>query len=69
MLRHIGSGLLWAVMGYAAGVGITWLLISQFSGNRHDKSLEAVMTAFFAGGPFLAVIGFVFGVARSVRAR
>ena len=67
VLRHIGSGLLWALLGYPIGVGLCWLLVSWLSDNRHDKSVEVAMTAFFAGGPLMAVLGFVLGVVRSIR--
>lgn len=67
MLRHTFSGVLWAILGYILGVVVCWVLVTSFSSNRHDESVEAVMTAFFAGGPALAIVGFIFGVVRSMR--
>lgn len=67
VLRHFGSGLLWGAGGYVLGVATCWVLVALLSPNRHDRSTEAVMTAFFVGGPFVAVVAFVFGVVRSVR--
>jgi len=66
MLRHFGIGVAWAVGGYVIGVGVCWLLISCFSSNTHDRSMEAVMTAFFAAGPAAAILAFVAGVVYSV---
>lgn len=67
MLNHILSGLLWSIPGYILGVAIGWALVSGFSSNSYDASTEAVMTAFFVGGPVLAILGFIFGVVRSIR--
>lgn len=67
MLRHVMSGVIGALAGYVLGVLVGWLLVSFFSGNRHDKSTEAVMTAFFVAGPLLAIIGLIVGLVRSVR--
>ncbi len=44
-----------AVGGYVVGALLGMLLVSQFSGNTHDKSMEAGMTGFFFTGPVLAV--------------
>lgn len=45
--------------GYAAGGLIGAVLIDAFSGNRHDKSLEAAMTGAFVTGPLGAFVGLV----------
>lgn len=49
------------VAGYVLGALIGWALISLLSGNRHDKALEAVMTAAFATGPLGAIVGAIAG--------
>lgn len=69
MLRHVASGLQGAIVGYLLGVAGCWLLLSQLSSNQHDASLEALMTAFFAGGPAMAILGFAAGIFRSLRVR
>jgi hypothetical protein len=48
-----------AVGGYVVGALLGMLLVSQFSGNTHDKSMEAGMTGFFFTGPVLAVLSFI----------
>jgi hypothetical protein len=50
------------VGGYLLGALVGYLLIGTFSGNTHDRSVEAAMTGAFVVGPFGAVIGFVVGV-------
>ena len=65
MLQRIGRGLLWGVPAYVVGAfGGGWL-ISVFSTNQHDRSMEAAMTGAFVLGPLAAVIGFVAGAWRS----
>jgi hypothetical protein len=69
MLRRLGLGLLFLVLGYPlgllGGMGLVYLL----SDNRHDKSVEAAMTGAFFGGPLAAVIGFLVGLAMGGRSR
>ena len=67
MLRHFGIGVLWGLGGYVLGVIVCFLLVIVFSSNRHDLSTESVMTAFFAAGPVVAIIGFIVGVIYSVK--
>ena len=67
VLRHIGIGFIWAIGGYVVGVLITYLLIIKLSQNQHDRSTEAAMTAFFAGGPFAAVLAFIISIVHSIR--
>ncbi len=51
--------LLGLIGGYGVGAVAGWLLVTLLSGNAHDRSVEAVMTAAFATGPLGAVIGAV----------
>ncbi|MCB1472205.1 MAG: hypothetical protein KDJ68_04780 [Rhodobiaceae bacterium] len=51
-----------AVAGYFAGAMAGLALVSMFSGNGHDKSMEMVMTAAFFTGPVGAVIGLLAGL-------
>ncbi|MEQ1710094.1 MAG: hypothetical protein ABL908_01685 [Hyphomicrobium sp.] len=56
------------VIGYMAGAALGYLVITMLSGNTHDKSLEAVMTAAFVAGPFGAIAGLVAALMRGRRA-
>jgi hypothetical protein len=47
--------------GYAAGALLGYLLVEALSPNRHDRALEAVMTAFFVMGPVGAAVGAIAG--------
>ncbi|MBA4131896.1 MAG: hypothetical protein C0519_10775 [Hyphomicrobium sp.] len=44
-------------VGYALGAVAGYAGVQVFSGNMHDKDLEAAMTAAFATGPLGAVLG------------
>ncbi len=43
--------------GYALGALSGYAGVQAFSGNMHDKDLEAAMTAAFATGPLGAALG------------
>jgi cation transporter-like permease len=62
-MRRFGVGVLCAIGGYLLGALVGYFLIAAFSGNTHDRSVEAAMTSAFVVGPFSAVIAFVLGVA------
>ena len=53
------------VAGYAAGAVLGYLAITLLSGNTHDKSLEAAMTAAFVAGPLGAIVGLVMALMRA----
>ena len=58
-MKRLGIALLWAVGGYLAGAfGGGWL-VTQFSSNMHDRSVEAAMSGAFFFGPVLAVAAFI----------
>jgi len=61
-MRRLRIGLACAAGGYLLGALVGYFLIATFSGNTHDRSVEAAMTAAFAVGPFGAVVAFVVGV-------
>lgn len=61
--------MLFGAGGFAVGVAITWGLVLLLSGNTHDLSVEAPMTAFFVGGPAGALLGMVGGVISRRRPR
>ena len=44
------------VIGYALGALSGYAGVQAFSGNVHDKELEALMTAAFATGPLGAAL-------------
>ncbi|GAB4451728.1 MAG: hypothetical protein Kow0031_34270 [Anaerolineae bacterium] len=56
LLKIAGVALLSAVIGYVVGLGGGILLVNLFSGNSHDKALEAAMTGAFVVGPCVALI-------------
>lgn len=48
---------LFAVIGFVLGAITGYFLISTFSSNSHDVSVEAAMTGIFVFGPLGALIG------------
>lgn len=61
-MAGIGRGILGLLVGYVAGASLGVLLVSAFSTNVHDKSVEVVMTAAFVTGPIMAIIGLIIGL-------
>ena len=61
MKRKLLFGLLWSLASYFVGVVAGVLLMPVLTSNRHDASVEVVMTSVFVFGPLLAVIGFIVG--------
>ncbi len=58
-MKRFGIALLWAVGGYLVGAfGGGWL-VTEFSSNMHDRSVEAAMSGAFFFGPVLAVAAFI----------
>jgi hypothetical protein len=67
MLRRIGFGILWGIVGYLCGAfGGGWL-VAQTSSNTFDRDMEAAMTGAFVIGPLVGVIAFAIGVWRGGR--
>jgi hypothetical protein len=56
LLTGLGLG------GYVLGRIGGFALVTQFSSNQHDRSLEAAMTGFFVTGPLVAILAAVAGV-------
>ena len=69
MLKRLGVAVLWAVVAYIIGAVAGGFLVMQFSGNMHDRSMEAGMTAMFFFGPAAAVLAFFVSLIRSLLAR
>ncbi len=65
--------LLFIVFGVIAGFAIfavcAYGAIELFSSNRHDRSVEAIMTAVFVAGPLGGIVGAIVGVRLSRGAR
>jgi hypothetical protein len=59
--KRLAIGLLFALLGYGLGAIGGGVLVSLFSSNTHDKSVEAAMTGAFVVGPLVAVLGFLAG--------
>jgi hypothetical protein len=56
------AGFVGLVAGYLTGAALAATAIALLSTNTHDKDVEVVMTAFFAGGPAGALLGLVAGL-------
>jgi hypothetical protein len=61
-MRRLLFALLGVPIGYVVFAFAGYWGIELFSGNTHDRSLEASMTAMFAIGPAGALIGLIAGV-------
>jgi NADH:ubiquinone oxidoreductase subunit 4 (subunit M) len=60
-MKRFAIGVLCALVGYAAIAAAGYFLVSQFSPNMHDRSVEAAMTAAFVFGPIGAILAFIGG--------
>ncbi|WP_461107550.1 hypothetical protein [Spirosoma koreense] len=65
-MKHIGTGLLWALAGYCLVAVASYFLILWFSSNTHDRHQEAGMTSVFVVGPAGAIIAFLIGIFQSL---
>ena len=61
MIRFVRA-VLGMLLGLAVGAIACAVLVSLFSGNTHDKSVEMAMTAVFVGGPVGAILGLIAGL-------
>jgi hypothetical protein len=61
-MSRLLAGAIGLFAGYFAGAALTGVAVELLSTNTHDKDLEVVMTAFFAGGPVGALLGVVAGL-------
>lgn len=66
-MRRFGIGLRYRIAGYVVVAAASCLLVLQFSGNVHDRSVEAAMTSAFLYGPAGAAITIVIGFVRGGR--
>jgi Na+/proline symporter len=60
-MKRLATGVLCALVGYVAIAAAGYFLVSQFSPNMHDRSVEAAMTAAFVFGPIGAILAFIGG--------
>ena len=65
MLRRIGFGLAWGVVGYIAGAVGGGLLVNMLSSNTFDRETEAAMTGAFVTGPLLGIVAGAIGAWRA----
>jgi hypothetical protein len=68
-MKRTGIALLYAVFGYFITAFAAYWLIMWFSGNTHDRLLEASMTGVFIAGPIGAIIGALIGFASTRKIR
>ena len=66
-MKRFGVAMLFALVAYAAAAVAGYFLVGLFSGNAHDRSVEAAMTSAFVLGPLGGVIGFIAGLVRGGR--
>ena len=62
-MRRVVMAIVFAIGGYLIGALLGYALVSNLSGNPHDRELEAAMTAAFVIGPCCA---FAAGLAGAV---
>jgi hypothetical protein len=58
-VRRYVLAVLASVTGYIVGAIAGYFLIEAFSGNTHDRAVEAAMTGAFVVGPISAAVAFV----------
>ncbi len=61
-MRRALACVLGAAFGYVALAVVGYWAIELLSSNRHDRSVEAAMTAAFVAGPLGAVAGLIAGL-------
>ena len=67
MMRRVGFGILWGLVGYLCGAfGGGWL-VAQTSSNTFDRDMEAAMTGAFVIGPLVGLVAFAIGAWRAGR--
>lgn len=60
-MKYVGIGFLIGIAGYVLTAFLSYYLISKFSANGHDRSVEASMTSIFVYGPIGFVLAFIGG--------
>jgi hypothetical protein len=67
MLRRVGFGILWGIVGYVCGAFAGGWLVAQLSSNTHDREMEAVVTGAIVIGPLVGLVAFGIGAWRAGR--
>jgi hypothetical protein len=65
VLKRVGVGLLWGVVGYVCGAFAGGWLVAQLSSNSFDRDMEAAMTGAFVIGPLAGCVAFAIGAWRA----
>ena len=60
--------IVFGIGGYLVGALLGYALVSNLSGNSHDRDVEAAMTAAFVIGPLCALAASIAGAALGKRA-
>ncbi|MBC7571858.1 MAG: hypothetical protein H7319_19330 [Spirosoma sp.] len=60
-MKYVGIGFLFGLAGYILTALLSYYLIGKFSGNSHDRGVEASMTSMFVFGPIGFVLAFIGG--------
>ena len=66
-MKRLSSIVFAGLWGYLVGGLMGYLLVMFFSGNTHDRELEAAMTGGFFVGPVTAFVGALFAFFRAGR--
>lgn len=68
-MKRLGFAIAFGLGGYLLGAGLGYFLVQSFSGNRHDKEMEAAMTGAFFTGPLGAVLAAILGAVLAGRSK
>lgn len=60
-MKYVGIGFLTGLVGYVIVAFLSYFLISKFSSNGHDRSVEASMSSIFVYGPIGFILSFIAG--------
>ncbi len=60
-MKYFFIALLAGIVGYVLSAALSYFLIAKFSGNGHDRSMEASMTSIFVIGPLGFILSFIIG--------
>jgi len=60
-MKYFGIALLAGIIGYVLFAALSYFLIGKFSGNGHDRGVEASMTSIFVYGPIGFILSLIIG--------
>jgi len=61
-MKRFGIGILFGIGGYIIMAVAGYFLVEMFSGNTHDRDVEAAMTSVFFWGPIGGIAAFIAGM-------